>query len=64
MCGAKRMPHTKIACFVLCVSGCFLLDVIDDLQAHTKKTEVRIKTQTRNVEHMRMKDSCRCTCGE
>ena len=40
------------------------IDLIDEIHGATSKTDERIKFQTRRVEEVRKKDSCKCTCGE
>ena len=39
-------------------------DLIDEIHDATTKTDDRIKFQTRRVQEVRRKDSCKCTCGE
>ena len=38
--------------------------IIDDIHAHTSKTDERIRTQTRRAEEVRRQDSCKCACGK
>ena len=38
--------------------------LIDDIHDGTQLADMKVRTQTRRVEAVRRKDSCKCTCRE
>ena len=38
--------------------------LIDEIHGATTKTDERIRIETRRVEEVRRKDSCKCTCSK
>lgn len=52
----QALPHL--------ICHCSFTELIDEIHGVTSKTDERIRIETRRVDEVRRKDSCKCTCSK